>query len=873
MEGGSRQLRLNVRDLIAPAELQPQDDWSWTAAARARAGSELHARLLERRVAVAARDRYRKEVWLSQGFVVRDFEITVQGRLDGMHATDDGWLVEEIKSVVLGASDLDLCELQVSHKEQCGFYCLLLERSGEKVAGGNVVYASVRDDAERAVSIEWDVALFEALFYERLERVIARVLREESLARWRESTARSLRLPFEQARADQALMLRDVAGVARDGLSLLCSAPTGTGKTAGALLPMAREALLTNGRLFFVTSRISQQELALETLRSLVAPGNLSDSESENETSHRAENESAMGTEAQSAVSGLGMQLRAKERSCPLEVMRCIDGVCPYITDFADRVESSDILNRLAGESVVDADRIQEAAVAETLCPFEVSLLLAGRSTVIVADYNYVFDPRVYLRRFFDGRGDSHRARRRFLIVDEAHNLPDRARGYYSPELDIALMENLIADLRAIAIAPLGYARPEHDVFFRAAEQLQEFVDYFYEGLREFEEDQGESSFYVERPTVLYEQRDTVGDGVEQLQERIARIQELIALYFAWLAGDGSGPAAASPDSLPFRILEGRRYRDVLLETLYCCLDFCRSLTADQELFAYVWHGEKKLWQAVCRDSAPFLARRLNDSFFAVLAMSATLTPFDFFSRQLGLREALHLDLRGGFLASNRKIIACTGVDTRFRQRSDSTPEIARIIAGVMLERPGNYLAFFPSFAFRDEVAAALPEAFERVGGGAPRLIHQTPAMPAGIVLRMLRQPIPGGNLLLAVHGGVFAEGVDFPGDLAIGVFVVGPGLPQISVERQLIREYYDGLDLDGFDYALVHPGLNRSVQAAGRLIRTEQDRGVIVLLGARFVEERYLEKLPAAWREELQIAPDYDSAIAQTRGFWNSFE
>ncbi len=839
-----RPLRLNVRDLLAPAEFQPQDDWSWTAAARARAGSELHARLLERRIVAAAPDEYRKEVWLSQLYSREGFEVTVQGRLDGMHTTSAGWLVEEIKSVVLRAQDLDLCELQAAHEEQCAFYCVLLAASGERVSGGSVVYASVRGDAERSFSIEWDFERYEALLQERIAGIIARTLREERFARQREATARGLRLPFEKPRTDQALMLRDVEGVARDGLRLLCSAPTGTGKTAGALLPAVGEALLSNGRLFFVTSRISQQELALETLRSLASDV---------------------------AAYGLGMQLRAKERSCPLEVMRCIDGVCPYLSEFADRVESSEIVDRLANEGVVDADRITEESLAATLCPFEVSLLLAGRSTVIVADYNYVFDPRVYLRRFFDGSEDSQRARRRFLIVDEAHNLPDRARGYYSPELDLGLIENLIADLQGLAIAPLGYARPERDVFFRAAETLQEYVDVFYAGLREFEEEQGESPFYVERPAVLYSGRgENASDSAEQLEERIAGLSELIAMYFAYLASAADrGAEAQDDDSLPFRMLEGRRYRDLLLETLYACLDFCRSLTADPELFAYVWHGERKLWQAVCMDPAPFLERRMRDSFFSVVAMSATLTPFDFFGRQLGLNDALHLDLRGGFAPQHRRIIACTGVDTRFRARSASVPDIARAMAGVMAQKAGNYLAFFPSFAFRDEVARALPEACEQAGCPGVRLIHQTPAMPAGIVLRMLGQSRTGSNLLLAVHGGVFAEGVDFPGALAIGAFIVGPGLPQISIERQLIREYFDGRDLDGFDYALVHPGINRSVQAAGRVIRTETDRGVIVLLGARFAEDRYFHKLPASWREEATIAESVEQTIELAGNFW----
>jgi DNA excision repair protein ERCC-2 len=187
-----------------------------------------------------------------------------------------------------------------------------------------------------------------------------------------------------------------------------------------------------------------------------------------------------------------------------------------------------------------------------------------------------------------------------------------------------------------------------------------------------------------------------------------------------------------------------------------------------------------------------------------------------------------------------------------------------------MEDRRGNYLAFFPSFAFRDQVAVALPDA---LASGSLRLIHQTPAMPAEMVLRMLRRAASGTTLLLAVHGGVFAEGVDFPDDMAIGAFVVGPGLPQLSIERQLIREYYDNRELDGFDFAFVHPGINRSVQAGGRVIRTETDRGFVLLLDARFAQERYFQKLPATWREEILWADDGDAVLRLVREFWQAQE
>ncbi len=367
----------------------------------------------------------------------------------------------------------------------------------------------------------------------------------------------------------------------------------------------------------------------------------------------------------------------------------------------------------------------------------------------------------------------------------------------------------------------------------------------------------------------------------DELGNLQARVQEIIAMYFAWLGqqGEASVPTAiaagTSPDALPFRILEGRRYRDHLLETLYACRNFLGTLAADAGLFAWVWHGVEQYWQALCLDPAPFLERRFADSFFASVTMSATLSPAAYYKRQLGLGDALHLDLRGGFAPEHRCIVAHSGVDTRFQSRSESVGEIAASMALVARERPGNYLAFFPSFAFRDEVASALPDAFAAAGDPNVRLIHQTPAMPANIVMRMLAGSGAAGEgsstLLLAVHGGVFSEGVDFPGALAVGAFIVSPALPQLNIERQLIREYMDAQSEDGFDYAFVQPGIQRCVQAAGRVIRTEQDRGVIVLFGARFAEERYREKLPATWQNELEYSATHEPLIERVRRFWTN--
>ena len=262
----------------------------------------------------------------------------------------------------------------------------------------------------------------------------------------------------------------------------------------------------------------------------------------------------------------------------------------------------------------------------------------------------------------------------------------------------------------------------------------------------------------------------------------------------------------------------------------------------------------------VCLDPAPLLRER-SQGFHAVVHMSATLTPLEFQRRRLGADgpNTVELDLPSPFPSENRLLVAVDSVDTRYARRSDEAPAIARMIADTIALRPGSYLAFFPSYAFRDEVMAVLPR-------GAARVLLQLPGLPAEATLPLLRDNPGETRLLCAVQGGVFAEGVDYPGDMAIGVFVVGPGLPAVSPEQELVRGYYEAELRAGFEYAYVHPGIGRAVQAGGRAIRRRDDRAFTLLIGHRFSEPLYRGKLPAWWQEELVTTAD---PVPLVRAFW----
>jgi DNA excision repair protein ERCC-2 len=793
-------IRLSVNDL-APADDPFEEALAGAVPHRARMGVEVHAAYFKSR---EGRD-YRKEVFVRWEGRWDAYRVVVEGRADGCHDTGRGVVVEELKSTLCSGALLADLRLNRVHAAQCGFYCLLLARSGVPVCGGRVVYISVVDGAQRAFAIDDSLEAWEALFQARLGAVLAEQREERRLARRRAAYARRLAFPFDALRPGQQIMLDDVEGAARDGRIILCSAPTGIGKTAAALFPALRQALLQERKLFFVTAKVSQQTLALDTLRRMVRPG--------------------------SDICAL--QLSARERSCPLDELHCMVGHCPYVDGFEVRLPASGLVQRCLQAGVVDGARIRELALAQKLCPFEVSLALAQRASVVVSDYNYVFEPNVALKRFFE---DGER-NRYLLVVDEAHNLPARAIGYYSPELNGP-------ELAALAAA----ARPVGVGVYRAAGRLLETVsDYLARALAALTAERGDAAPFAEEPD-------------RQLFERLAgELEPILYGHFLYLAGGGARPDAFAPAREPGR----KRLLDPLLSGLLAVRAFCQCCALDPQLFAPLWYREGRL-KLLCLDPAPLLRERIQ-RFHGAVFMSATLTPFDFYSRLLGVDNpaTLTLELPSPFPRRNRLFLAVNTIDTTYRRRSRDAEKTAAIIDATVRLRAGNYLAFFPSFAYRDEVVRNLPR-------DAYRVINQEPAMPTADVLEQLTDNTRETILLCGVMGGVFSEGVDYPGHMAIGAFIVGPGLPQVSPEQELVKAYFENQLGAGFEYAYVNPGMNRVVQAGGRVIRTETDRGFVMLICRRFTGKLYRGKLPQFWQEELVVT---DNPAPLVAAFWQGEE
>jgi Rad3-related DNA helicase len=444
---------------------------------------------------------------------------------------------------------------------------------------------------------------------------------------------------------------------------------------------------------------------------------------------------------------------------------------------------------------------------------------------VLIGDFNYVFDPAVYLRRLFAKKDYSDW----ILIIDEAHNLYDRGMNYLSPQLQKEKVTSLInqnKDKKSKVFKELTKAL---EAIGSILNDLNLEGEIHFSGRQYFETDLNIQSW--DSGLCLYEQA-FIKYLIQKIKKRWLIIDDPMESFYFNLR----------------HFVQIARIRDRAFVPFY---------DAD----------EGGILKIQCCDPSNYLQQRI-EGFHSVIAMSATLDPIDFYQNVLGFPEyrTEKLQLDSPFPSEHRKIIIVPGVSTRYKDRMQNYPRIAEIIENVIKQQPGNYLVFFPSFDFSQNVNVFL-------GKVKHDKIIQKPGMKdddRNIVLEALKKG-DKQNLLLAVMGGIFSEGVDYYGDMAIGVIVISPALPLVSFERELLRQYYEEKQNAGMEYAYIFPGMNKVIQSVGRLIRSVTDKGIVVLIGERFADEQFNNFLPEYWfkqQGDIEITDDYIPVI---REFWSS--
>ncbi len=769
----ARALRLSVADLL---EREVRGSLGFALRGgfeRMWLGQAIHSSYQNR--ALEADGTYRREVWLDLPLVVSGWEIHLVGRIDGVRREDGVLVIEEIKSVRRSGQLAPL--LREAYERQASIYAWMLSRLENEPVEVELVLVEIGTETVDRLRLEVAAAGVEAGVRRRLGQLIREREEERRLRQDRREAAERLAFPYATARPGQLEIIERVDHALAEREHLLVEAATGLGKTVAALYPVLRYAQRHDKRVFVLTAKNLQQEMAGHVLR-LLNP------------------ESAFRS----------VRLRAKARMCANDQVLCHEEYCPYARDYFVKLRSSGIVQRLL-ETWADVmpDVIYEEAKAAEVCPFEVSLEVAREAQAVVCDYNYVFDPYVALTEFAAGNDLSHV----ILVIDEAHNLVDRGRGYLSPELGFDRVRRVLDDP--------GTANPT----------LRARIDRLTARLGEL--------LIETAASVLPEGTDDAAAEAPLPLEQLHLLRPAFdEAFIAQLEERRETRSFRADDPFVDLYFELVRFLDV-------------AQAADERSFSFLvkrTRGDASL-KILCRDASRFLGQVIQRT-HSTIALSATLTPPEFYLELLGFdrTRSSALSLGSPFPHENRRIVVDTSVTTLWRRREENYPAIAARLADMVREVPGNCLALFPSYAFLEQIA-----------GRMPRLEHQILVQRQAddgeareALLERLRGTLFSRVLLLSVAGGVFAEGVDYPGDMLQAVIVVGPCLPGIGIEQKLLQDHFEERFEKGFEYAFVVPGMTRVIQAAGRLIRSANDRGVIALLDRRFLDLPYVEYLPTDW-------------------------
>lgn len=723
-------------------------------------GTRLHAFLQAKMK--AAEDHYIAEFYLEHTFNLRGYEITLQGRADGVVKTlDGGYIVDEIKSTVADLEEFHENN-ETWHLGQVQCYALMLAYLYDlDQVTARLTYLSQVNKDRLVKFYTYKVEQLEQIVFDLLNRYIDFYDVVINHITKRNESAKLMRFPFETLRKGQKRLAGYTYAVSKQGGSLYVEAPTGIGKTISTLYPavysFSDEVI---EKIFYLTAKTSGQVMAFDTVKLMNKSGLI----------------------AKSIV------ITAKDKVCLNQGSPCNPDACPFAKDYYSKLQGV-LFEMLSETNNYDANTLEQYALKHTMCPFELQLDLSLFCDIIIGDYNYLFDPLVYLKRFFDTSETNY-----FGLIDEAHNLVDRARLMYSGVLysrDFNKVKKLLRPL-------------EHKKMKSALRQITTQMNKL---KREFA-DKGEIILEKLPSTITRAFNNFISAGQHIMRHEEDFISDEFSDFFFAVN----------------RFLKIYEYYD--------------------DTYVLYFKSGKSWWELNLFNLDPKenVADGLSKLSGAVL-FSATLSPSDYYVNLLGgNKQSPLLKLASPFPEENRKILVGPNIETTYRKRDESYEEIAEYIDAFVHPKVGNYLVFFPSYKYLQSVETYLSEINKRRDYNLIVQNRNMSKVEQDEFLAEFKLNPTQTTIGLAVMGGVFGEGIDLSEDRLIGAVVVGVGIPQIGFERNLIKEYYDEQSNIGFNYAYTYPGMNRVAQAIGRVIRSEEDKGAILLIDSRYTRRNYAE-------------------------------
>lgn len=756
-------------------------------------GGEIHRKLQSE-----ADGYYTPEVSLTNTTLYGGMYYTVSGRADGIIREPEGLCVDEIKCV----KGYDFyCPPQQIHLAQLKCYAYFLSRrDGLESVRCRLTYFNIENQKTKYFRYEYSFDELREYYTELLEKVSFFATLEADRTTNTMPCARSAVFPYKELREGQEIMIRECFGAIKRGQRLFVEAPTGTGKTISSLFPSVRALGCGYAdKIFYLTAKASTRREAYAGASKLISSG--------------------VGVRAVVLNSKDSMCRCAGREQDPSRIF-CNPDDCPLARGYFDRLGGAlrELLSYAKGYT---GKTVLAVAQKHGICPYELSLDLSEYCDIIICDYNYAFDPSVYLRRYFS---DGGKKQRYVFLTDEAHNLADRVRNMYSAS--VCLSEFCFPEDSEPRLFSTGVINAFSRLRALCADSTVKDAD------------GNERGFYMTR--------SPLGGFSAELESFRQRCD-------AWLKKNEESEYYIRVSELCSRV---RKF-------------LCVSEYFDKGFLCYVEIlGGDITAKVFCLDPSAVMNTLLDRASSAVM-FSATLTPTDYFCDVLGCRDrAVSVSLPSAFDPGNLCVAVADFLSVRQNDRDANIPRFVSVIAATVSAKAGNYIVYFPSYDCLEKTHKAFAGKYPKV-----ETVVQKRSMRQSEKEEFLNAfKADKGRLRIGfcVLGGAFAEGVDLPGSRLIGAVIFGVGLPVLSNERNIIRDYFDE-DLGvGYDYAYTYPGMNNVLQAAGRVIRTEKDRGIVVLVDDRYASPTYRGLFPEHWKQ-IQYAGNAKSLAEISRRFWKN--
>ena len=747
-------------------------------------GTRIHKKLQR-----AMGSSYQAEVPLRLDVGTERYVLTIEGRADGIFERDGMICIDEIKGVYRDVDEMEAPVPVHLAQAKCYAYIHALQQGLGQV-GVQMTYCDLDTEQVRRFYEDYAFAEIETWFDALMEEYQKWA---DFQYEWRQKSIASIKkmeFPFDY-RPGQRELVADVYRTILRKKNLFIQAPTGTGKTVSVLFPAVRAVGEGYGeKIFYLTAKTVTATVAMDTFAQF------------RENGYR----------------GKVVQITAKEKLCKCDKPECNPDACPYAKGHFDRVNDA-VFDLLGREDCFSREVLLEQADRYMVCPFELCLDVSTWSDVIVGDYNYVFDPTVYLKRFFaEGNKGEY-----LFLVDEAHNLVERGRQMYSERI---VKEDVLAVKRLL--------KNHSKKVTRALERVNQIL------------------LAYKRECEDYEIYDLNTHSINDLVFALMRLASEMERFL----------------QRPLTIPE----RDEVMEFYFSLRNFLSIYDLVDEhyvIYSSVQEDGTFALKLYCADPSANLQNCL-DKARSTMFFSGTLLPIGYYKRLLSTEpENYAVYAHSVFTPDQRLLFVGTDVSSKYTRRTpDEYMRIATYIKKISLAKQGNYIAFFPSYKMMLEVE----QSFEYLAGEAVDIIIQQQNMREQHreeFLREFQEVRERSMVAFCVMGGIFGEGVDLREDQLIGAVIIGTGIPQIGGESEILKNYFDERDGNGFDYVYRFPGMNKVQQAAGRVIRTLSDVGVIALLDERFLQRDNRRLFPREWEDcRMTDLERVDSLLAD---FWKT--